>query len=219
MKMKMMKVVIALMATICVVACSSNASKGNVGGGTDAVADSTEEMRLNPDSTSVAQVPYDLDFSLKNLLVYLNHYEDYELADKNGLSLIYEDSYQNEEVESIETLYGRDVEKGDKDVLGYQLKATTAHAIYFKMDLDTSTRAEIGFINHDDAKGFIDVVLKSEPVEMDGKTYYVHPKQQDEGQYLYIETPYGEDDFETRFVIYPMEKKDGFYRMEIEVYV
>ena len=33
------------------------------------------------------------------------------------------------------------------------------------------------------------------------------------------ETPYGDNDFETRYVLYPPRPRDGFILIEIEVYV
>lgn len=160
------------------------------------------------------------DFDVKQLVMALKHYEDYELLDGIGLKLIYEDSYQNEEMEESEVMFGKDIEKGSKEhPIGFALKATSDHAFYYSMALDTSTRPNLGFVNQKDALSFIENTLKTEPFDYEGMTYYIHPKERDGERYIHIETPYGGDDFETRYVLYPVKQDNGFWRIEIEYYV
>ena len=159
-------------------------------------------------------------FDVKKLVMALKHYEDYELLEGIGLKLIYEDSYQNEEMEEMEVMFGKDIEKGGKEEpIGYALKTTSDHAFYYSMALDTSTRPNLGFVNQKDALSFIENTLKAEPFSYEGMTYYIHPKERDGERYIHIDTPYGDDDFETRYVLYPPRQDNGFWRIEIEYYV
>ena len=216
--MKQVKVILALSAAMLWGACTSNPSKGNAVEGSNAT-DSTEVTRQ--DSDSIAQESYSLDFSLKNLLVLMKQVEDFEQSETSGLDFIYEDSSHDEEMDYIIYVYGRGVEKGEKDDFGYKIKATSPHGLYFTYSLDTSQQANLYFASEDDAKQFIEGLLKQVPVEFNGKTYYVHPKKHDDGQHLYIELPYGDDgdDYSTEFEIYPPRMEDGFCRLEIGVYV
>ena len=209
-------VAIALCATIWA-ACSSSPSKTGAADDTDSIADTTA---VAPQDTDVvAQEPYHLDFTLKNLLDLLYHHGDYELIENSGMKFIYEASLDMGEVEGYELVYGRDIEKGEKKEFGYELKATSPHGFFFEMSFDTSTQASLSFASQDDANTFIETVLNTEPFPYEDKTFYVHPKQQDDGQYIHLQTPYGDDDFETRYVLYPPRPRDGFILIEIEVYV
>lgn len=213
--MKQIKLLAALglSAVICA-ACTSNPSGAQQG---EATADSTVVDSLKTDTT--AEAPYVLDFGLKNLLVLMKSYEDFEGAEASGLNFLYEDGSQDEEVESIIYVYGRGVEKGKKEVFGYQIKATSPHAIYFTYSLDTSQQANLYFANEADARQFIENVLKQESTDYQDRTYYVHPVEREDAQYLYIDEKYEEDQYSTAFVIYPPRMEELFCRVEIEVYV
>ena len=95
--MKQIKLLAALglSAVICA-ACTSNPSSAQQG---EATADSTVVDSLKTDTT--AEAPYVLDFGLKNLLVLMKSYEDFEGAEASGLNFLYEDGSQDEEVEAI----------------------------------------------------------------------------------------------------------------------
>lgn len=206
--------VITLSAAVWV-ACSS---KGKNVADADIIADSTEVM--SQDSDAVAQVPYSQEFSIENLLVMM--YGNAKQIQEKGLPLIYKDSARDEEEPELsyqEYVYGCDIEKTDKKGLGYNLKATTKHGFYFQKDLDTSTQASLNFVSQKDATSFFDRASKSEPIKYGNKTYYFHQKEESGKAILYIETPYEEDDFETRFTIAYPELEGGFYRMKIDVWV
>ena len=113
-------------------------------------------------------------------------------------------------------LYGFGIEKTDKKTLGYNLKSTTRHSCFYKLNEDTSTNPSLNFSDKDDANAFYDKASKCKTIDIDGNTYYIHPK--DDGQ-IYIETPYGDDDFNTHFVLYRPEKNGDFYRISVEVYM
>ena len=95
-------VAIALCATIWA-ACSSNPSKTGAANDTDSIADTTAVVLQDTDV--VAQEPYHLDFTLKNLLDLLYHHGDYELIENSGMKFIYEASLDMGEVEGYELVY------------------------------------------------------------------------------------------------------------------
>lgn len=136
--------------------------------------------------------------------------------EKSGMSLIYKDVIIGEEVDEDEIVYGFGIEKTDKVTLGYNLKSTTRHSCFYQINYDTSTNPSLNFSDKDDANAFYDKASKRKTIDIDGNTYYIHPK--DDGQ-IYIETPYGDDDFNTHFVLYRPEKNGDFYRISVEVYM
>lgn len=214
----MKRIVMLAIAVLMMTACSNKTAKVGDKDST-ATAETTAAGESGASLLKTDTLSYQLDFDVKKLVMALKHYEDYGLLDSIGLKLIYEDSYQNEEMEEMEVMYGKDIEKGDKEPIGYALKATSDHAFYYSMALDTSTRPNLGFVNKKDALSFIENTLKTEPFSYEGMTYYIHPKERDGEQYIHIETPYGGDDFETRYVLYPPRQDNGFWRIEIEYYV
>ena len=126
---------------------------------------------------------------------------------------------ENGEVEAIRYVYGRDVKKGKEGVFGYEVLPTSPHAIYFTYSLNTCRQASLYFASEDDAKQFIKEVLSHTKEQYGGKTFLVHPKTQEDGQYIYIDRMYDDgDDYTTEFVIYPPRLQDGFFRIELEVY-
>ena len=214
--MKESKVILGLFfAAVLWAGCASNAKKAGMAEDADTLKDTT----IIVTDTATQQTAYHLDFDVKKLVMALKHYEDYELLDSIGLKFIYEDSYENEEIDEMEVMYGKDIEKGSKERIGFNLKATSDHAFYYSMALDTSTRPNLGFVNQADARSFIENTLKTEPFDYEGMTYFIHPVERDGDQYLYIDTPYGDDKYETRYVIYPPRQENGFWRIEIEYYV
>lgn len=180
----------------------------------DAVAEDDMKSETN------AQTRVDKRFELKDLIVLMKHYEDFELAETSGLEFMYEDGSQDEEIETIMYAYGRDVEKGNKQApYGFQMKDMTGHGIYFTYILDTSQQASLYFASKKDAKQFINDLLKQEPIDFEGTKYYVHPVDRDGKQYLHIDTDYDDGQYSTVFVIYPPRTENGFCRMEVEVYM
>ena len=73
--------------------------------------------------------------------------------------------------------------------------------------------------SEDDAKQFIKQMLCQPPVKYDGKTFFVQPKDQENGQYIYVNRMFDDgDNFTTEFVIYPIQQENNFWRIEIEIY-
>ena len=180
----------------------------------DAVAEDDMKSETN------AQTRVDKRFELTDLILLMKHYEDFELAETSGLEFMYEDGSQDEEIETIMYVYGRDVEKGKKQApYGFQMKDMTGHGIYFTYILDTSQQASLYFASKKDAKQFINDLLKQDPIDFEGTKYYVHPVDRDGKQYLHIDTDYDDGQYSTVFVIYPPRTENGFCRMEVEVYM
>ena len=96
-----------------------------------------------------------------------------------GLSFIYEASDEGGEEGDVGTsveVYGWGIEKGKKNNFGYELTATSDHAVYFYYQLDTSTQAAICFKNKDDADRFFEKGLAYGLVEMNGDYHIAEQK-------------------------------------------
>ena len=91
------------------------------------------------------------ELTFSNLLDLLYRYGEPEAVQNNPLTFLFNDSVQDGEIECIEVVYGSDVEKGKKIDYGYEVLPTSDHACYFRMSLDTSTQANLYFMNKDDA--------------------------------------------------------------------
>ena len=70
---------------------------------------------------SFTQVPSTPELSLNGLLKLMMQYEDIDEASTSGLEYLFEDGYENGEVEAIRYVYGRDVKKGKEGVFGYEV--------------------------------------------------------------------------------------------------
>ena len=158
-----------------------------------------------------------VELSLKDLLDLLRHYDEPQRAARTGLALIYQDEMEGDEVGCTEMVYGHDIEKGEKEELGYQLKGTADHCCYFQINLDTSTNPCLNFGDKGDAEQFFERMAKTEPTAYEGKTYYIHKKDGEEA--LYVDVPYDEGEYETYYLIYPPEREEGFYRIRIDVWM
>ena len=117
------------------------------------------------------------------------------------------------------TMYGFGVEKTDKETLGYNLKSTTQHSCFYQINYDTSTNPSLNFSDEDDANAFYDRASKCETIVIGDKTYYIHEKPEDKYYPIHIQTPYGDDDFETHFALSRPEKVGDFYRISVEVFM
>ena len=168
---------------------------------------------------SFTQAPSESDFTLQGLLKLMTQTEDFEEASTSGLEFLFEDGYETEDFESIRYVYGRGVKQGEEGPDGYKIIPTSLHAIYFTYRLDTSRNASLYFASENDAEQFIQDVLSQDSEQYGGKTYLVHPKDTEDGQYIYIDRVYDDGDGSTtEFVIYPPRLEDGFIRIELEVY-
>lgn len=191
----------------------------------DSIQKAEAEAKLNEEREAAEQQKRDEEaeqfcrqLSIEDLLDLLEHYGGAKIVQNGGLTFIYEDEIESTDgdVGEEQIVYGRDIEKGDKKNFGYDLKCTSGHACYYEINLDTSTNPSLCFADKDDADAFYDRAAKCETIDMDGTTYYIHPK--DDGQ-IYIETPYGDGDFNTHFALSRPEKNGDFYRISVEVYM
>ena len=157
------------------------------------------------------------NFSLEKLMSMLTLQDGFE--EKSGMSLIYKDVIIGEEVDEDEIVYGFGIEKTDKKTLGYNLKSTTRHSCFYKLNEDTSTNPSLNFSDKDDANAFYDKASKCKTIDIDGTTYYIHEKQDDKYYPIHIQTPYGDDEFETHFALSRPEKNGDFYRISVEVFM
>ena len=190
----------------------------------DSIQKAEAEAKLNEEREAAEQQKREEEseqfcknLSIKDLLDLLEHYSEAQIVQNGGLTFIYK--YEEESTDGDagyeKIVYGRDIEKGDKKDIGYDLNRTSGHACYYEINLDTSTNPYLCFANKDDADGFYDRVANHKPFEYDGNTYYVNKNNGE----LYIDTKYDEDSFETHYVLYPLELEDGFYQIKIGVWM
>ena len=228
------------MVTLCALiglgtACAQKEKKGTESpetAATDSIAktataqakNSSDEEQQQREEASKA---FCRQFSVKDLLVLLNMTEEDKDTQQTGLALIYSDSAEGEEEEGLEgseldvtcseVVYGRDIEKTTKKELGYQLKATTGHACFFNMSWDTSTQASLNFSDKDDAEDFMERAAKHEKIELKDSPYWF--RLDEKNKHVHIEIPWTEDEHQTKYELYPPVLKEGFYSIEVEVYV
>ena len=101
------------------------------------------------------------------------------------MTYLYE--YEDGDGGSYDTVYGRDVEKGEKTDFGYELKPKSDHACYFQYSLDTSTHASLNFTDKADADRFFEAFLKSGVVDCGGM-YVVVEQEIPAGEVISVES-------------------------------
>lgn len=124
--------------------------------------------------------------SFENFVGMLSHYDKESYAKKCGLTLLYKNVTEEEFGESIEIVYGYDVEKGDKKDWSYEILSKSNHACYFQYNLDTSTGACLSFIDEEDANIFYNKAKEYGLIKyMD--TYYIPNKKLSRGQTIIVD--------------------------------
>ena len=114
---------------------------------------------------------------------------DVQHAEKCGLTYLYEyeDGDEDGDAGSYDTVYGRNMEKGEKTDFGYELKPKSDHACYFQYSLDTSTHASLNFTDKADADRFFEAFLKSGVVDCGGM-YVVVEQEIPAGEVISVES-------------------------------
>lgn len=156
-------------------------------------------------------------FSLHDLLYLTQYYYEKEKAEKSGLYLVYHDSVTDEEMDSDEYVYGRDIYKGEKKGLGYEIVKDKPHAFYFSMSLDTSTNGRLYFANKDDANSFYDRASRTVPFNFEGMRIEV--KRQPDGGSFLVQERLKDKSTSTMFAIHRPTKEGEFYMIYVEIYV
>ena len=157
------------------------------------------------------------ELTLTNLLDLLYNYEGSGKKPDTPLQFVCRDDVPDGDMEYIEVVYGHGVKQGQKKKVGYEITTTSPHGYFFCMSLDSSTTAGLYYADKGDADRFFASVAQEKSVQFNGKTFNVITKPND--KCLYLATPWGGDEFETHFVLYPPVKEGDFYRIEITVYV
>jgi RNA polymerase subunit RPABC4/transcription elongation factor Spt4 len=188
-----------------------------------AIADSLEISRQDSIKKSVIKLEEEAErkkmeefrlfceqLSLDDLIGMVKNYDNPEYFQKKGLSLIYKDVTDQGEFESIEIVYGRNVEKTGNGSNGYSLNYTTTHCCFFKVNLDTSTSMGFYFGNEDDANHFFERVLKYGLIEYGG-VYYVPQKKLPKGDPVHVDSlDFGGDETPLYYIHKP-EYERGFF--------
>lgn len=92
-------------------------------------------------------------------------------------------------------VYGRDIYKGEKKGIGYEIIKNKPHAFYFSMSLDTSTNGRLYFATEADANSFYERTSRTAP--------------------FYFE----DNSTSTMFAIHRPTCEGEFYMIEVEIYV
>lgn len=156
-------------------------------------------------------------FALNDLLYLIKYYFQSSKAEKSGLNFIYHDSVSEEEMDYDEYVYGRDIYKGEKRELGHEICKSAPHAFYFSMSIDTSTNGRLYFATKEDANSFYDRTSRSTPFNFEGRRIVVK-KQPDGGSFL-VQERFKDKSTSTMFAIHRPTRADGFYMVEVEIYV
>ena len=157
------------------------------------------------------------DITLTNMLDLLYNYEGSGRKPNTPLQFICRDDVQQGNKHYAEVVYGHGVEKGDKKEVGYEINTSSPHAYFFCMAFDNSVTAGLYYVDKGDADRFLARIKQEKKVQFNGKTFNVITKPDDKR--IYISTPWGDGNNETKFVLYPIMKEGDFYRIEIEVMV
>lgn len=156
--------------------------------------------------------------SFENFLGMLNHYEKESYAKRCGLSLLYKDVTEEEFGESIEIVYGYEVEKGDKKDWGYEILSKSNHACFFRYNLDTSTHASLSFKDKEDANIFFKKA-KDYGLILHGDTYFIPNKKLPNGKGIVLD----EDEYDNSIyekvcgTISSPNYQDGWYVIGIGI--
>ena len=156
-------------------------------------------------------------FSLEDLLYLTEHYAERSKAEVSGLNFVYHESQQDEEVEFIEYVYGRDIARSTKKAFGYELINETPHAFYFSISLDTSTNGRLYFASKDDANNFYERASKTKPFMFETKRIVV--KKQPDGKSFLVQEQLNDTAFSTIFALHRPDRAGEYYEMDVEIYV
>ncbi|MBQ8655705.1 MAG: hypothetical protein IJ527_01385 [Prevotella sp.] len=170
-----MKKILFLAAVAALVACGNQTKSHQAESDSTVVAAAdiqAEAPQAEPEGDNGAAEFID-QFTLDKLKDMLGNQEN---AVKYGFTFVYKDEDGDEEMTSTDIVYGRDVEKGKKQELGYELVSNSAHACYFQMQLDTSTQAFLCFKSQDDANRFFEKIIKSGIVKCQDQYVIVEEK-------------------------------------------
>ena len=156
-------------------------------------------------------------FALNDLLYLTRYYYLSEKAEKSGLYLVYHDSVQDEEMDYEDYVYGRDIYKGEKKGIGYEIIKNKPHAFYFSMSLDTSTNGRLYFATEADANSFYERTSRTAPFYFEDKCIVV--EQQADGESFLVKEMFEDNSTSTMFAIHQPTREGEFYMVEVEIYV
>ena len=156
-------------------------------------------------------------FSLKDLMYLRQYYFEKDKAEKSGLYQIYHDSVTDEEMDYEEYAYGRDVYKGEKKGIGYEIIKDKPHAFYFTMSLDTSTNGRLYFATKEDANNFYERASRTAPFKFEDMRIGV--KKQADGESFLVQELFDDMSPSTNFAIHRPTQEGEFYMIEVEIYV
>lgn len=161
----------------------------------------------------------------EKLIALLGNPESEELAKACGLSLVYnedlveegglESGLEGEDNYSTKVIvYGKDIEKGEKQEFYYALKCNSDHACYFLYQCDTSTQAKLAFKDEGDANRFIEDLVEYGVLIMED-AFFVPAERLPDGKSIRVDST---SDFNINYDLSKPELIDGFYVIHIYYY-
>ena len=174
-------------------------------------------LMLSPGCCWSASNQQPLSFS--DLLYLYYHYGEEGVAEKTGLSFLYEINEESEDgdVGYHEVVLARDVEYTKRAEFGYDLKAKSEHACYFMAGEDTSRHACLCFASQEDANSFFEAVCNAKPCTFDDMKVVIN-KDSANSKVVRVEEVMEDGSTSSLFDVISPEFEDGFYKIELSAY-
>lgn len=208
---------------LAVTSCNMN-GKGQTQAGDATAADSVTAAgiaeRQTADGTSTETI-----IEAERLITLLGEPESEEQAKACGLTLVYNEDLEEEGglesglegADNITTkviVYGKDIEKGEKQEFYYALKCLSDHACYFLYQSDTSMQAKLAFKDEGDANRFVESLMDYGVLIVDD-TFFVPTERLPEGKSIRVDST---SDFNISYDLSKPMLIDGFYVIQIYYY-
>ena len=147
---------ICFVVGICIISITGNGCKGR---NQNQVNDSVVSESPTDESSTDELSQFREKFNIKNILNLLDNPKNKSLAQKCGLEYIYEEEYKEEyqggEDDCFKVFYGYDVERGNKNDYGYDINASSQHAVYLNYVESFDMGWFVYFKSEEDADYFI----------------------------------------------------------------
>lgn len=182
------------------------------------------------EATATETVQQDEGFNLFTMEAFVDliNQNDESAAAKCGMSFLYEGELEEdmEDYEGLEgeegdvgfyvTVFGKDIEKGERSETGYEMKVTSDHAYYYELVAATSFNQNLYFANPADSDAFFEKLSQQEMVKGEREFSVTQKENNIGGKYLLLEAM---DDSGDTFSVDAPVCEDGFCLIWIYKYV
>lgn len=214
--------VIAAVA-LTVSSCNMNGKSQAPTSETDATNSETTESSVTPQTAE--NTVKESTIKAEELITLLGDPESEEQAKACGLTLVYNEDLEEEGglesglegADNYSTkviVYGKDIEKGEKQEFYYALKSSSDHACYFLYQCDTSMQAKLAFKDEEDANRFIEDLVDYGVLIVED-TFFVPAERLPEGKSIRVDST---SDFNINYDLTKPELIDGYYVIHIYYY-